>query len=61
MAYNAAGNPEPTLTVKPGHTSQYNERISCDGVDGRLGAAEGRSAANGGSAMTGHLAFETYR
>jgi len=61
LIYDDAGNQHAMLTVNAGDTAQYNERVSYYGVDGQLAAADARSAANGGTAVTGHLAFEEYR
>src|SRR6185503_16651834 len=53
LIYDDAGNQHAMLTVNAGDTAQYNERVSYYGVDGQLAAADARSAANGGTAVTG--------
>jgi RHS repeat-associated protein len=45
--------------VNVGSPAQYNERVSYYGVDGRLVAADARSAVGG--TLVGHTAFEEYR
>jgi RHS repeat-associated protein len=60
LRYDEAGNVHAMFTVNAGsNPQQYNDRISYYGVDGKLVAADARSAVGG--TLTGHTAFEEYR
>ena len=61
LLYDAAGNMHAMYTTSSGSPAQYNERFSYYSVDGKLAAADARSAANPGTGIVGHAAFEEYR